>query len=142
LNDRIDFICLFFSPIHDLKNLLLPLGVKFFDKSLSHSCSRTRTCYSPLLILTRDNGMNPSDEIYSEFYEFYKNQIEMNLVDAFVCFHPAAMCELFMPFNRTIIVIASTRYELGRFAADEWNEWNKNLRIIASDPRYILEHMS
>ena len=36
----------------------------------------------------------------------------MNMVDAIVCFHPAAMCELYLPFNRTLLIIASTRYEL------------------------------
>jgi hypothetical protein len=127
-----------FSPIHDLKDLLLPLGVKFMDKSLSFSCERTRTCYSPLLILNRDNGMNPSDEIISEFYQFYQNQIEINLVDAFVCFHPAAMCELYMPFNRSIIIIASTRYELARFDRDQWKKWNQNLIKISQDPKNII----
>jgi len=82
--------------------------------------------------------MNPNKAIREQFYQYYKNDPLMNRVDVFICFHPAAMCELFMPFNRTIIIIASTRYELGRFSADEWNEWNKNLRIIASDHRYVL----
>ncbi|CAF2339147.1 unnamed protein product [Rotaria sp. Silwood2] len=126
------------SPIHDLKHLLTPLGVRFIDKSLSGSCSLTDSCAKHLRILSAHNGMNPNKAIRKQFYEYYKNHPLMNRVDAFVCFHPAAMCELFMPFNRTIIVIASTRYELGRFSTDEWNEWNKNLRIIASDPRNIV----
>lgn len=136
---KISIICfVYFSPIHDLKNILIPMGVEFFDKSLSHSCSRTSTCNSPLLILTRENGMNPSNEISLKFYEFYKNQIEMNLVDAFVCFHPAAMCELYMPFNRSMIIIASTRYELSRFEPDEWKKWNENLIKISQDPKNVI----
>ncbi len=106
---------------------------------MSGSCSRTNTCAKDLHILSTINGINPIKAIRKQFYEYYKNDLLMKRVDAFVCFHPAAMCELFMPFNRTIIVIASTRYELGRYSVDEWNEWNKNLRIIASNPRYILE---
>jgi len=82
--------------------------------------------------------MNPPDEIYSEFYEFYKDQIEMNVVDAFVCFHPAAMCELYMSFNRSMIIIASTRYELSRFGNKEWNKWNENLIKISQDPKNII----
>jgi hypothetical protein len=82
--------------------------------------------------------MNPPDEIYSEFYEFYKDQIEMNVVDAFVCFHPAAMCELYMSFNRSMIIIASTRYELSRFENKEWNKWNENLIKISQDPKNII----
>ena len=30
-------------------------------------------------------------------------------VDAFVCNHPPALCELYMPFNKSILVIASVR---------------------------------
>lgn len=74
-------------------------------------------------------------ETRKQFYEVYKNDSEINQVDAFICFHPAAMCELFMPFNRTLIVIASTRYELGRFGIEDWNNLNQNLQIIASNPR-------
>ncbi len=128
----------YFSPIHDLKNILLPLGVKFFDKSLSYSCGLTNTCLSPLRILTRENGMNPSDEIYLKFYEFYKDQTEMNVVDAFVCFHPASMCELYMPFNRSMIIIASTRYELARFEPKQWEKWNENLIKISQNPKNII----
>lgn len=131
------FLCLN-SPINDLKHLLTPLGVRFIDKSLSNACDMTKTCAKDLHVLSPINGMNPNKAIRRQFYEYYKNDPLMKRVDAFVCFHPAAMCELFMPFNRTIIVIASTRYELGRFSADEWNEWNRNLKIIASDPKYYF----
>jgi len=82
--------------------------------------------------------MNPSKEISSKFYEFYKDQIEMNVVDAFVCFHPAAMCELYMPFNRSIIVIASTRYELSRFKPEQWTKLNENLKKISQDPKNVI----
>eukprot|EP01033_Poteriospumella_lacustris_P017360 gene17360-12412_t len=40
------------------------------------------------------------------------------------------MCELFMPFNRPLIVVASTRYEIGRLEASHWNRWNHNLKKI------------
>ncbi|CAF3443344.1 unnamed protein product [Rotaria socialis] len=126
------------SPINDLKHLLTPLGVRFIDKSLSGACYLTKTCAKNLRIISSANGMNPTKIIRRQFYAYYKNHPLMNRVDAFVCFHPAAMCELFMPFNRTIIVIASARYELGRFSVEEWNQWNRNLRTIASDPRNIV----
>ncbi|UJR36816.1 hypothetical protein I4U23_029530 [Adineta vaga] len=126
------------GPIQDLKTVLIPLGVKFFDKSLSYGCARTGTCYSPLQMLTRTNAKEPSEKLASEFYDFYKDQPEMNLVDAFVCFHPVGMCELYMPFNRTIIIIASTRYELWRFDPTRWTKLNDNLKKIAQDPKNII----
>ena len=114
------------------------MGVKFFDKSLSYSCQRTGTCFSPLRVLTRTNGMNPTNELSTKFYKFYQNQIEMNLVDAFICFHPAAMCEIYMSFKRSLIVIASTRYELSRFEREQWKQWNENLIQISRDPKNII----
>ncbi|CAM4867960.1 unnamed protein product [Rotaria socialis] len=82
--------------------------------------------------------MTSSLQVHQQFYEAYKNDSEMKQVNVFMCFHPTAMCEVFMPFNRTLIVIASTRYELGRFAKEDWTRWNKNLQKIASDPRTVL----
>ncbi len=86
-------------------------------------------------VLNQDNGISPNVEVRKQFYEVYKNDSEINQVNAFICFHPAAMCELFIPFNRTLIIIASTRYELGRFDREDWINLNKNLQIIASNPR-------
>ncbi len=86
-------------------------------------------------VLNRRNGMSPNSADRQRFYEVYKNDSEMNRVNIFMCFHPVSMCELFMPFNRTLIVIASTRYELGRHGKEDWQILNKNLQIIASNPR-------
>jgi hypothetical protein len=82
--------------------------------------------------------MDPSDEVISEFYQFYHNQIEVNLVDAFVCFHPAGMCQLYIPFNRSMIIIASTRYELARFDRNQWKKLNEDLIKISKDPKNII----
>ena len=82
--------------------------------------------------------MKPSPDIARKFVQFYQNQLEMNLVDAFICFHPAALCELYMPFNRSMIIIASTRYELDRFDPDQWNRWNENLIAISRHPKNLI----
>jgi hypothetical protein len=82
--------------------------------------------------------MNLGVNIRRRFYHYYRNQFEMNMVDAFVCFHPTSMCELYMPFNRSIIVIASTRYELGRFEPYQWKQWNDNLKAIAENPKNVI----
>jgi len=129
------FSVIFTSPINDLKHQLASFNVRFIDKSLSSHCETTNTCGYDLKVLNQRNGISPSLEVQQQFYEAYKNDREINQVNAFVCFHPAAMCELFMPFNRTLIIIASIRYELGRFTKEEWNTLNKNLQIIASNPR-------
>ncbi|CAF1339882.1 unnamed protein product [Didymodactylos carnosus] len=62
----------------------------------------------------------------------------MQMVDAFVCFHPASMCELYMPFNKSLLVIASTRYELARLESYKWQKWNENLKMIARNPQNVV----
>jgi hypothetical protein len=127
----------FYSPIFDIKDQLKSFKVRFIDKSLSGHCKLTKTCAHDLKVLNSDNGISPNAEVQKRFHEVYQNDPEIHTVDIFMCFHPAAMCELFMPFNRTLIVIASTRYELGRFSKEAWTNLNKNLRIIAANPRYV-----
>ncbi|CAF0786262.1 unnamed protein product [Adineta steineri] len=125
-------------PIRDIKHQLASFDIAFIDKSLSGACGHTDTCAKNLKILNKTNGMSPSFTQRKQFYEVYKNDSEMNQVNIFMCFHPVGMCELFMPFNRTMIIIASTRYELGRHEKEEWENLNNNLRIIASNPRNII----
>jgi hypothetical protein len=126
---------LFTSTIQDVQHQLSSFAVEFIIKSLSDHCHLTKTCAKNLKILNKTNGISPSIEVRQKFYEAYKNDPEMNQVDAFLCFHPTAMCEVFMPFNRPLIIIASTRYEMGRFSQEEWIKWNKNLVVIALNPR-------
>ncbi len=56
----------------------------------------------------------------------------------YVCTLPVAMCEAFMKFNRSIIVIANIRYEQGRPEPDKWRLLNKNLLQISSNPRSVI----
>jgi hypothetical protein len=126
------------SPIQDIKHQLSSFNVGFIDKSLSSVCELTNTCATNLKVLNKENGIAPSVEDIKQFYEVYKNDSEINQANVFMCFHPAGMCELYIPFNKTIIIIASTRYELGRHDKERWLLLNKNLQIISENPRQVL----
>ncbi|CAF1363049.1 unnamed protein product [Adineta ricciae] len=126
------------SPVHDIKDQFKAFDVYFIDKSLSGACSQTDSCAKDLKVLTPDNGIAPSPAIRQQFYEAYKNDVEMNQVKIFMCFHSVAMCELFMPFNRTIIIVSSTRYEFGRHGKEDWQLLNQNLQKIASNPKNVI----
>lgn len=73
-----------------------------------------------------------------EFFAVYGGQREWQSVDAFICMHPAATCELFIPFNRTLIILATIRYDNGRVAVRDWRRWNTRLADIAADSRNII----
>ena len=63
-------------------------------------------------VLDQYNGITLGDcpnKLRKEFYAAYADDPEMAKVDAFLCNHACGMCELFMPFNKSLIVIASTR---------------------------------
>ena len=59
-------------------------------------------------------------------------------VDAILCTHADSMCEIFMPFGKPLIVVASTRYEIGRYEEDRWSQWNDNLQKIAAKPGNVV----
>lgn len=126
------------STIGNVKKILQPKGVKFIDKSLSGHCHVTKTCASDLKVLTRENGISPSTDVKRRFIQSYEHDMDMKTVDAVMCFHPSAMCELFMSFQKRLFVIATTRYEMGRETAVSWLSWNHNLKMIASDPQNVV----
>ena len=53
------------------------------------------------------------------FFDYYQNDEDMLQTDAFICQFPVAFCELYMAFNRTIIMVASHRLFLGRCSTEE-----------------------
>jgi len=78
------------------------------------------------------------DSRIKNFHSVYGNQTDWQSVDAFVCLHPAATCELFQPFNRSILIVTTTRYEAGRRSIGDWRRWNDRLARIAADPRNVV----
>jgi hypothetical protein len=103
------------SPIADIKNIVTNYNVKVIDKSLSGHCHLSNTCQHDLRVIDRENGITLGkcpNTLIDKFYESYKNDLEMMSVSAFLCTHAASLCELFMPFNKPMIIIASTRYNL------------------------------
>ena len=73
-----------------------------------------------------------------KFFEAYKNEPVMQSLDAFLCYDPPAICQLYEPFNNSMIIIASNRYYTTREPKDRWKTWNENLVSYASDPRNVV----
>ena len=134
------------STVKDIKDILLKFKVKLIDKSLSGHCHLTNTCgEDELRVIDRQNGITLSscpNRLKRQFYEEYRDDEEFLSVDFFLCTHACSMCELFMPFGKPIIVVASTRYEIGRHDKHLWQEWNHNLDLIASKTTRISSENS
>lgn len=101
------------STVKDIKDILRKFQVKVIDKSLSGHCHLTNTCgEGELRVINKENGITLSscpNDLKIRFYEEYKDDEEFNSVDFFLCTHASGMCELFMPFGKPIIIVASTR---------------------------------
>ena len=146
-------------------------AVRFIDRSFSGHCGHTRTCASlvsahsgegglgsnsrgnngeaggELMVLHRAIAENPTEAIRSRFFEAYKNDPGMRNVNVVMCFHPSAMCELFLRFQKykdpvsgelvfkqlRLFVIATTRFEVMRYDTASWRLWVERLRQIAAD---------
>lgn len=121
------------SPIADIKHILAPFGVMIIDKSLSGHCHLTNTCATDLQVIDKTNAiaLNPCpNQLIRQFYKYYAQDPLFKQIDGFLCLHATSLCELFMAFNKPLIVITSTRYEIGRHGYHAWQRWNENLRLI------------
>ena len=126
------------GPVQAVRHLLEPWGVKFIDHSYSSYCKLIGTCVKNLQALNKENSFDPSRSLIDKFYEIYKHNEHFRDVDMFLCIDPPAICELFLPFNKSLFVLVGSRYELGHSSPAEWKMWNDKLKKIASNQRNIV----
>ncbi|KAI8114405.1 hypothetical protein M9434_002530 [Picochlorum sp. BPE23] len=132
-------------------------GAEFHAEIDFSNCEFHKNCKDRLKILSFDSwrgfGLDPCpNRLRHDFYQHYKDDPEMARVDAIVCSHPAANCELFMPLNKSLIIYATTRIEFGRFdelvawrqkdidaqSRYRWEEWARNIVRISKRPGNII----
>ena len=92
------------------------------------------------VLLRNDTSPRLTEAKIKENFEFYRTDHEIETTDVFVCSNPSPQCELWMPFNKTIAILPSSRYNLGRCDAAEWERWTKHIRMLATmdDPNNII----
>ncbi len=126
------------TPMMDIKSLLKPIGVRMIEKSLSFSCASAGNCGTDLKVINKYNGMKLTANLTSQFYEAYHNDSEMLRVTTFVCTLPVSMCEAFVSFNKSILIIANTRYEMGRTDPESWIKLNRLLQDVQQSAKGIV----
>jgi hypothetical protein len=120
-------------------------------------------CMNDIKVLNFDHGrgfgfgLDPCPyQVKSRFYDAYAQDAEFWRVDLFICHHPAANCELFLPFNRSLLVHATTRIEFGRsddaiswrlpyllnngnvVNDQRWKLWVNTLQLLSKDPKHTI----
>ena len=85
-----------------------------------------------------------TEKMVIDNFEFYKNDTEMAEVDGFLCTFQPGMCEMWMPFNKTIVFVPSHRYNMGRCTIEETERLNKHLYTLASmdHPKHVISASS
>ncbi len=99
---------------------------------------------SPTLAGYTGHSTELTEKMVKENFEFYKNDEQIAQIDVFACVFPASMCELWMPFNKTIAFLPAHRYNLGRCTEKEWTLLNQHLQTMASvdNPKHIIGALS
>ena len=126
------------TPIMDIHSLLSPIGLRVIDKSMSYYCSSSGTCAKDLKVITRDSGMRLTPKLIEQFYAAYRNDSEMQQVTTFVCTLPISMCEAFLPFHKSILMIATIRYEQNKHEPQKWLQFNKLLTDISRGQNNVV----
>ena len=128
------------SPVRDVKDLMLRSvelrSVEIVDESLSGHCHLVDTCSKDLRIVNRANGISLGacpNELKWEFWKSYVSDPWMNSFAGFLCEYSIALCEIYMAFDKPMILIAPTRYEVGRHEKEAWMRLNENLRAISQN---------
>ena len=133
------------GPVRDVKDLMLRTGelrsVEVVDESLSGHCHLVDTCAKDLHVVNQANGMSLGDcpnELKWKFWKSYVSDAWMDSFAGFLCEHSIALCEIYMAFGKPMILIASTRYEVGRQGKEAWKRLNENLQAISLNPDNTL----
>ena len=125
----------------------------FKDASGGSICAKNKG----LDVLKFDNwkgfGLDPCPALKREqFYWRYVGDPGFELIDFVICSHPAANCELYLPFDVSLVVYATTRLEFGRndshvhwrrpniddSSPARWLEWAETIVALAKGERNVI----
>ena len=146
------------ATITDMPSVLANIGHKVIIAATKNVASRTFKSFNYPSVFEMENIVvykNLSHVIGKEFhdgntkltekmirdnFEFYKTNKDIASVDAFLCMFTAAMCEMWLPFNKTIVFLPAHRYNLGRCTKKEWDRLNEHIHTLASmdNPKHII----
>lgn len=124
--------------------------------------------HNGLKVLALDNwrgfSLDQSNPIQTrkDFYRAYILDPEFQSMDIVFCSHPAANCELYLPFDKNIVIYNTQRIEFGRGddyvwwrqpylgnVSARWLHWSQNLQaisrsannLIAANNMFDVKHM-
>ena len=117
------------APVIDIAWTLKDLGVKLIIMDLKEAV--TNSLYG---IKFPRNVLSLQDEDVEFFYRKNKDSKMLKSIDAFLCVYPIALCKLFKPFNKPLILYIEDRYEAASHRYYEWTSLNDVIHGASNDP--------
>ncbi|XP_052223025.1 uncharacterized protein LOC127838925 [Dreissena polymorpha] len=93
-------------------------------------------------ILSYRINTQATDDFMNNNFKFYENDLLFKNTDAFYCSFYAAMCQIWMPLNKTksIVFLAGHRYNLGRCSLESWTKLNEQLWELQNNDPVRVDH--
>ena len=102
--------------------------------------------------LTTTAGPMPPEGSIIDHFDLLKSSSLMKNIDAFICALPLSQCELYLPFNKTIIWLAAHRFTYGRCSRAQWERLTHRLQksavgaggawhVVAATSTYDVEYL-
>jgi hypothetical protein len=128
---RLDFTTMLMQLGHTVRNMGHKGSSSPYPEFIRKMLPPSRPLSNVITSLVKhSSGMTEANA--REFFEYYKNDTDMLETDAFMCHFPASFCEIYLPFNRSIIISASHRLFIGRCSIEESNRLVQHLRSMLS----------
>ena len=130
------------APLYDIRSLVEPLGVEFIEHSVYHQCQRTCSCddFKALTPLQHNDlleGLN-SQETIDRIYHDPLSASDVARADAFLSAYSYPLVELYMRYNRSIIIISAIRYNLWVDGPSKWSQLSDRLHTLFTHPRHVI----
>jgi len=121
------------SLLMDLGHEVLSVGHKGLNGPYPLTLARMKKPRKAISKGIPRNSLHLTEANVREVFEYYKDD-----ADAFICQFPVSMCDLFIPFNRSIIMVASHRHFLGRCSTDEANKLVQHVQQLSKSSRNFI----
>lgn len=110
------------------KGLATPYPVAF----ASPLVQGLRRPMSPVIASHDRQNSYMSEKDIQEMFSYYQHDDQMASANLFICGFPAAYCEAWLPFNKTILWWPAHRYSLSRCTTEQWQRLTDHVRLSAA----------
>lgn len=114
------------GPLNHYSQVMKMPGVQYYSQM------------SPVLEKYRDHSTKVLSTWPFYNHKFYEGDQLIQSADAFICTFPASQCQIWLPFDKAVVILPVHRYNLGRCEPVEWHLLNKQLKLLAKEARNTI----